>query len=105
MLNDTNLKKLRNVLKQRVLLYKPIFVTWYPNNMNVCPSSIAKFFHLLGGHVTQKLPEINVTRDKPTDNKIPKVQISNGHEKHQESAISVYDFENIFAATLLELPK
>ena len=104
MLNNTNLKKLQITFKQRALISKPLVVTWSPNNGNVCPSSIAKYFHVLGCNVKQKLPEMTVTRDQPLNKKIPTAHKSNREEMECRS-VSVYDIENIYAASVLQLPR
>lgn len=104
MLVDAKLKKLQIALKQRVLFSKPFIVTWCPNNNNICPSTIAKYFHMLGGNISQKLPEMEVFRDQPLNHMIPRAQTTD-FAKNQEWEASIYDIENIFAATVLQLPK
>ena len=105
MLNDKNLKKLQTAFKQRLLFTTPLYVTWYPNKNNVCPSTIAKYFHMLGCDVIQKLPEINITRDQPFNQKLPTARTSNLSENQEARSVSVYDIENIFAASVLQLQR
>ena len=101
-INTSNLRKLRRILRERVLVNKPLILTWYPNTNEVCPSTIAKYFNALGGSVTQKLPEIGIARSQSYNRTIPTRKTMKDSSEEQD-AITVDDCENILGAAFLQL--
>ena len=99
------LKKLRLVLKERVIVSKPLVLTWYPDSNDVCPSSIAKYFDTLGALVIQKLPEMKIIRTQPEHHLMPKVKFITKNASLQElEGITIDDFENVLGTAFLGLP-
>ena len=103
--NNANLRKLRLILKERVIVNKPLIVTWYPDTNNICPSTIAKYLSALGGSVSQRLPEMTIVRRQPKDNAIPKHKFIHHSSSTEIEAITIDDFENDIGAAFLRLPE
>ena len=58
---------------------------------------------MLGGQVTQKLPEMKIIRTQPSNYKVPKVQMKNTSST-DTTEISVNEYENVLGAAFLQLP-
>ena len=101
-INTSHLRKLRRILRERVLVNKPLILAWYPDTNEVCPSTIAKYFNTLGGSVTQKLPEMSIARSQSYNSTIPKLKIMKDSSEEQD-AMTVDDCENILGAAFLQL--
>lgn len=71
-----DLKHLKHADKIRWSLNKlepfDFYIIWEPNDENVCPSSIAKYFH--DRHVSVSLCHLQVTKVNPDINEIPSIE-------------------------------
>jgi len=102
-INTANLRKLRIILRERVIVTKPLILTWYPDTNEVCPSSIAKYFNALGGYVSQRLPEMCIVRRQPYNRTIPKPNFMKDASSNEKDGITIDDFENAVGAAFLQL--
>lgn len=103
-LQTKQLKKLRFILKERIIIDKPIVATWYPHTTTICPSSLAKYFHSLGAEVIQKLPEMEIIRTKPPNQQIPKIAI-NHKSLNNNQTMELKEYENMLGGAFLRLPE
>ena len=103
MINTAKLRKLRIILREKVIVTKPLILTWYPDTNEVCPSSIAKYFNTLGGSVSQRLPEMSIVRRQPYNRTMPKPKFMKDASSDEKDGITVDDFENVLGAAFLHI--
>ena len=103
-MHNKQLKKLRFILKERIIIDKPIVATWYPHTTTICPSSLAKYFDSLGAEVIQKLPEMEIIRTKPPNQQIPKIAI-NHKSLNNNRNMEMKEYENMLGGAFLRLPQ
>ena len=78
-------------------LSSPVIFSWFPNELSVCPSTLAMYISSHGVKVTEVPSEFEVVRFNPMDGKIPRFDFSD------EAEFDLAEYENWIGAAFLQL--